>query len=150
MEHLGRVDGLDLDTLAAAEEVLAGLASTLSPRGLEKAAHRLVSTLDPDGAAPAEDPELGDEVLVGKRRDGSLALSARLHGAVEVEMILEVLDVLSTPAGPDDTRTLAQRRAEVLKDLFAQALTPTGLATEDGAGDDGAGDSAAAPRIPAP
>src|SRR3954447_5099685 len=44
MEHLGRVDGLDLATLAAAEGVLAGLAVTLSPRGLEKAAHRLVST----------------------------------------------------------------------------------------------------------
>jgi hypothetical protein len=140
MEHLGRVDALDVDTLAAAEEVLAGLATTVSPRGLEKAAHRLVSTLDPDGAAPPEDPELGDEVLVGKRRDGSLALSARLHGAVEVEMILEVLDALSAPAGPDDTRSLAARRAEALKDLFAQAVSPTGIV----------GEEAAEPLIPAP
>ena len=50
-------------------------------------------------------------------------------------MIREVLDALATPAGPDDTRTLAQRRAEVLKDLFAQALTPTGIATEEKTGD---------------
>ena len=50
-------------------------------------------------------------------------------------MILEVLDALSTPAGPDDTRTLAARRAEALKDLFAQALTPTGIATEEKTGD---------------
>ncbi len=129
-DHLARVDGLDSDTLEAAEQVLAQLATTLPPRALEKAAHRLVSTLDPDGAAPPEDPELGDEVLIGKRRDGSLALNAHLHGTVETEMILEVLDALSVPAGPDDDRSLARRRAEALKDLFAQAVSPTGIATE--------------------
>jgi hypothetical protein len=171
VEHLDRAAGIDPDTLAAAEQVLARIASTLPPKALEKAAHRLVSELDPDGAAPPEDPELGDELLVHFRPDHSVAFTARLHGKIEVEMIREVLDALATPAGPDDTRTLAQRRAEALKDLFAQALTPTGLATEEDHGedhgdrpeacgdddrtaddtaDDTAGDAAAEARIPAP
>jgi hypothetical protein len=135
MEHLGRVDGLDVPTLEASERVLAEHATTLPPKSLEKAAHRLVSTLDPDGAAPPEDPELGDEVHIGQRNKDTLALTARLHGRVEVEMIKEVLDALSTPPGPDDHRSLPKRRAEALKDLFAQALAPAGVAAEAKAAD---------------
>jgi hypothetical protein len=130
MEHLGRVDGLDTETLEASEQILAKHATNLPPKSLEKAAHRLVSNLDEDGAAPPEDPELGDEVHIGQRDKDTLALTARLHGRVEVEMIKEVLDALSTSAGPDDHRSLAKRRAEALKDLFAQALAPAGIAAE--------------------
>lgn len=129
LEHLAGVPGLGQTVLAEAEAALVGHARTLAPGGLAKAAHRLVQQLDPDGAAPEEEPEPLDEVEMVRRRDGSLAITARIRGAVESEQIVEVFDALSGPAGPDDPRTLAQRRAETLADLCAQALSPTGLTT---------------------
>jgi len=64
-----------------------------------------------------------------RRRDGALQFSGLLLGA-GAELAAEEFDALSGRAGPDDTRSLALRQAEVLLELCAQAVSPTGIATD--------------------
>ncbi len=130
MRRIAAIEGMDAATETAAETLLADWACDLPPAALQKAAHRLLATLDPDGEAPIEDGGREDELNVGRRRDGSLALKGHIRDRADAETMLEVLDALSSPAGPDDRRSLGQRRAEALKDLVAQAVCPTGVATE--------------------
>jgi hypothetical protein len=131
MRRIAAIDWMEPDAEAQAEDLLARWAAELPPKALQKAANRLIATLDPDGAAPEdEDGGTDDELHVGRRRDGSLALKGRIHDLADVETVLEVLGALSTPAGPDDRRTLGQRQAEAFKELVTQALAPTGIAAE--------------------
>ncbi len=112
MDAVARVPDLGPDVVVDAEAMLAAHATQLCPRGVERAATRLLAHLDPDGVAPLDPPGLEDEVSVStSRRDGSLALAARIHGAGDAELIREVLDALSVPAGPDDSRPVGARRA---------------------------------------
>ncbi|WP_433803511.1 DUF222 domain-containing protein [Actinomycetospora sp. CA-084318] len=127
MDRVRAIHDIEPEQIAAAEDLLAQTARQLSPRGLERVAARLLATLDPDGAAPDEPDEPDDEWLLVQRRDGSLAFTGHIHGAADVELLLETLDALSGPAGPDDTRPLAARRADALLDLCAAAHTPTGV-----------------------
>lgn len=125
-----RIPGIAPDRVAEAEELLAEAARSLPPCGLQRVLTQLLATLDPDGVAPEEEPEPIDELLVTHRRDGTLAFTGRVHGVADVELLLETLDVLAAPAGPDDPRNLAQRRAEALLDLCGQARGPDGIADE--------------------
>ncbi len=140
MTRLAKIEGIDPGAEADAERLLAGWAAQLSPAGLAKAAEHLLETLDPDGVAPDEDEGADDELQVGRRSDGSLALKGRFRDRVDIELVLEVLDALSAPAGPDDHRDLARRRAEAFTELCAQALSSTGIAadTRDHGAEDGA------------
>jgi hypothetical protein len=127
LARVERIPGLDPTTVAGAEELLAQAARTLSPSGLERVVTALLARLDADGAAPEEEPEPADELLMSRRRDGTLAFAGRVHGGADVELLLETFDALSRPAGPDDPRTLPQRRSEALLDLCAQARAPHGI-----------------------
>ncbi|GAA4821898.1 hypothetical protein GCM10023201_04560 [Actinomycetospora corticicola] len=126
MDRVRSIEDIEPEQVAAAEDLLAQTARQLSPRGLERVAARLLATLDPDGIAPGEPDEPDDEWLLVHRRDGSLAFTGHIHGAADVELLLETLDALAGPAGPDDTRPLGARRAEALLDLCAAAHTGTG------------------------
>ncbi|PVY96692.1 DUF222 domain-containing protein, partial [Actinomycetospora cinnamomea] len=86
--------------------------------GLEKVAARLLADLDPDGVAPDEREARHDEVRLVSRRDGTLWMTAVIADAVGAEILREGFDAGSTPAGPDDDRTLAQRRAAALVEAF--------------------------------
>lgn len=127
-DKIGRIAGVTAEQTAQAEELLAETARALSPCGLARVVAQLLDTLDADGAAPDEDPEPADELLLTHRRDGTLAFTGKVHGLADVELVLETLDALSGPAGRDDPRTLAQRRAEALLDLCGQARGPAGIA----------------------
>jgi hypothetical protein len=129
MSRLERIPGLDPVQLAQAEELLAEAARTLSPSGLERVVTELLARLDPDGA-PDEEPEPTDELLMNRRRDGTLAFTGRVHGGADVELLLETFDALSRPAGPDDPRPLPQRRSEALLDLCDQARAGHGIADD--------------------
>ncbi|HEY2190797.1 MAG TPA: DUF222 domain-containing protein [Actinomycetospora sp.] len=129
-ERVERIPGIEPRQLAEAEELLAESARSLSPCALERVVEQLLARLDPDGAPPEEEPEPADELLVTRRRDGTLAFTGRVHGIADVELVLETLDALSGPAGSDDPRTLAQRRAEALLDLCDQARGSGGIADE--------------------
>lgn len=131
LSRVERIPDLDPTQAAAAEELLAGAARTLSPSGLERVITELLDRLDPDGAAPEEDPEPTDELLMTRRRDGTLAFTGRVHGGADVELLLETFDALSRPAGPDDPRSLPQRRSEALLDLCDQARGAHGIADPD-------------------
>lgn len=131
MDRIAAIEDIDPAQVTAAEDLLASSARQLSPHGLERVVARLLATLDPDGAAPGEPEEPDDEWLLVQRRDGTLAFTGHIHGAADVELLLETLDALAGPAGPDDTRPLGARRAEVLLDLCAAAHTPAGLIDPD-------------------
>ena len=66
-----------------------------------------------------------------------MQFSGLLLGA-GAELAAEVFDALSGRAGPDDMRSLALRQAEVLLELCAQAVSPTGIATDQQAADQAA------------
>src|ERR1700759_5312805 len=124
-DHLARLPGLDPDDFADAEATLAHHATQLSPAGLEQIARRVISHLDPDGAAPDESDEPADTLRLFRDRHGRLAIPGTVNGRADAELVVEVFDRLSAPAGPDDTRTLEQRHAAVLLDLCAHAASPT-------------------------
>ncbi|PVY97524.1 HNH endonuclease signature motif containing protein, partial [Actinomycetospora cinnamomea] len=99
--------------------------------GLEKVAARLLADLDPDGVAPDEREARHDEVRWVSRRDGTLWMTAVIADALGAEILREGFDAGSTPAGPDDDRTLAHRRAAALVEAFADARRPGGAFTDD-------------------
>ncbi|GAA4825177.1 hypothetical protein GCM10023201_09420 [Actinomycetospora corticicola] len=72
MDRLRKVDDLDETVLAVAEEQLATLAATHSPRALASAAKTVADRLDPDGARPKDDDPIGNELHLTKRRNGDL------------------------------------------------------------------------------
>ncbi|MEJ2890923.1 HNH endonuclease signature motif containing protein, partial [Actinomycetospora aeridis] len=98
--------------------------------GLTRAAQRLLAHLDPDGAAPTPDEDGPDTVQLLRHRNGTLDLRARLSDVIAATMIDDGFEVMSRPAGPDDHRDVAVRRAEALKELFAHAFGPGGLITD--------------------
>src|SRR4051812_24362129 len=121
---MGRLDKLEHVTVEQwrdAEQQLAQAATTLSPRGLDQVAKHLLAHLDPDGAAPDEREERFDGLRPAVRRDGSLWLRAVIRDAVDAELIREGFDAASTPAGPDDDRTLENRQAAALKEFVLHA-----------------------------
>ena len=89
---------------------------------------RLIDEFDPDGAAPPESDDCRDELLVVRRKDGTLAFRGKLHDPVDGEVFLGVIDDLAEPCGPDDDRNLERRRADARKDLTADARRAGGLA----------------------
>lgn len=126
VRYLERVDGIDPAALTEAEEFLAEKAATLAPRGLARVAAQLISALDPDGVAP-EEPEPADELRVGRRADGSLALRGRFTGRADIQLILAAFDALSGRAGAEDDRSLEARYAATLLELCGLAMAPGGI-----------------------
>ncbi|WP_433036448.1 DUF222 domain-containing protein [Actinomycetospora sp. CA-053990] len=147
MERLGRLETVSVEDWVAAERFLAGEATRLPPRMLQRAATRLVATFDPDGAAPPDGDDCRDELHVVRRKDGRLEFKGRLNDPVDGDVFLGAIDPLAEPCGPDDTRSLARRRADALKDVVEGAQRPGGVAA--GVGDEQPGSDDDAP-IPAP
>jgi hypothetical protein len=135
VRYLERVDGIDPAALAEAEEYLAKHAATLAPRGLARVAARLIAALDPDGVAPEEDAESGDELRIARRADGSLALKGRFRGRADIQLILAALDALSGRAGAEDDRGLEARYAAALLELCGLATAPGGIGANVAPGD---------------
>ncbi|MCW2605013.1 MAG: putative endonuclease, partial [Pseudonocardiales bacterium] len=124
----------DPDALAEADRALAEAAPTLNPTGIAHAARRLLQHLDPD---------LAQRDAAQRYADRSLTLSPMLDGAVSVHgqldedsaaVILSALSPMMTPLGPDDTRTAAQRRVDILVELVAKAAEVGAAGTMTGTG----------------
>ena len=129
LHHLERVPNIDPAARAEAEQFLVEHAATLTPRSLTRVAARLIAALDPDGTAPPDEPEPTDELLIGRRRDGTLVLTGRFHSPADIDLLTETFDALSGRAGPDDHRPLDHRHAETLLELCDHATTG-GIATD--------------------
>ncbi|GLZ51529.1 HNH endonuclease signature motif containing protein [Actinomycetospora sp. NBRC 106378] len=119
MDRLRRVPVLDESTLAVAEEQLAGLAGTHSPKRLYAAAKVIADRLDPDGAAPKDDHPAGNELHYTKRRDGHLHAKLVLRDPAGVALFDDAIraatpppasaavadpDTGEAPTGPDGER----------------------------------------------
>ncbi|NYD36061.1 DUF222 domain-containing protein [Actinomycetospora corticicola] len=97
MDRLRKVDDLDETVLAVAEEQLAGLAATHSPRALASAAKTVADRLDPDGARPKDDDPAGNELHLTTRRNGSLHAKLVLREAAAAALFADAIRS-ATPA----------------------------------------------------
>ncbi len=118
--------------VAQAEPVLVDAARRLDPGRLRRLATHLRELVDPDTAEQHGRARL-------ERR--GLWLAATFDGMVAVDGLLDpeageavqaALLPLARPAGPDDERTAAQRRADALGELARQALQTGRLPQEGG------------------
>jgi hypothetical protein len=150
MRRLAAVPGLAPDVLITTEAELAGLAALHSPAGLAQAAAAILALLDPDGAAPDDQPPPDNELHYLRRRNGHLVGKFTYRDPAAAEHLHTALTAATPPAdpvpGPVDgeprgesfgtqaARTLPERRAHALLDLAGEALT-RGLNTDDPARD---------------
>jgi hypothetical protein len=123
------------DTVAQAEQTLAEAARRFDPAALTRIAERLLAHLDPDGTAPADEPETIRELRIHTRRDGVVSLTGRLdpEGGAKV---LEVLGSLNTRRpdadGSPDTRSQPRRDADALVEAMSRLLDDGELPSKAG------------------
>jgi len=124
-------DRVGVDKVVPFDAILADLAASAGPAELARACDRLVAHLDPDGPAPDPAEAFERRQLTLSRSGAMTYLRGRLdpEGAAAVQT---ALDALMRPAGPDDLRTPAQRRADAAVDLARLALTQGAVPTIGG------------------
>ena len=103
------------EVTAQAEQTLAHTARRFGPTALSRIGERLLAHLDPDGTAPAEEPETMRELRVRTGPDGTVSL----NGKLDPEGGARVLEVLGSLNG---RRPLADG---VLISAAGHAATPT-------------------------
>ncbi len=146
MLRLAALPGLDPEVLATTETQLAELATLHSPAGLAEAAAAIEALLDPDGAAPDDQPAPGNELRYGRRRNGHLVGKFIYRDPAAAEALHTALSVATPPPdatpepvegeprgesfGAQAARTLPERSAQAMLDLATEALT-RGLNLDD-------------------
>ena len=157
MRRVDRLEHIDPATRAVTEEQLAALGADRSPHALADAAVEILALLEPDGAAPTDTDVPANELHALRRRDGTLVGTFRYTDPAAAELIATALDA-ATPAPEADgitpdsdqrepLRTQAERRAQGLLDLAAEALTRGGPDPDPDPDDAGeSGDGADDPR----
>jgi hypothetical protein len=120
---------------ADAEQTLAHAARRFDPAALTRIGERLLAHLDPDGAAPADEPEQLRELRVRTGADGTVSLTGRLdpEGGARVLEVLNALNGRRAPAaGVPDLRSLARRNADALLEAMGYVLDEGLLPTRGG------------------
>ena len=118
-EHLDRALAQDVD-LGEVALALVDIAGTHPHRELQKAVGRYLAQLDPDGREP--DPTEERALTVAQHPDGSVTLGGPLD-QVGGETVLTALGAHAAASRcTGDTRTRAQRLADALVQLCANAL----------------------------
>jgi hypothetical protein len=162
MRRLSAVPGLGPDVLATTEAQLAELAAIHSPAGLAEAAAAIEALLDPDGAAPDDQPSPANELHYLRRTNGNLVGRFTYRDPAAAEALHIALTAATPPADPTPepidgeprgesfgtqaARTLPERRAHALLDLVGEALT-RGLNTADPADPADPAQDAASPGL---
>jgi Domain of unknown function (DUF222)/HNH endonuclease len=129
-------DTVHPDDWTAIEQTLGDLAAQADARVVARAARRARECLDPDGAEPHDPRETGERTLDYTRlRTGAGRGTFRLDP--ESLAMLDMLNsVLAKPHpatdGVRDTRTLAERQGDALRDILRLALNAADLPTEAG------------------
>jgi len=108
------------------ETFLVEQAQNFDPNALASVAHRLRTTLDPDGILADEaHRHRRRDLTIRHRPDGSSHLDAELT-AICTEALLTVLDTLARPApaedGAKDPRTAGQRHHDAVQDAMLMLL----------------------------
>lgn len=128
-------DGTHPDTAAQAEQTLASAARRFDLSALGTIAERLIAHLDPDGAAPAEDPETVRELRVRTGADGTVSLTGRLdpEGGARVLEVLGSLNQRRAPVdGVPDSRSPARRDGDALVEAMTRLLDEGELPSRGG------------------
>ena len=122
-------------TAAEAEQTLATAARRFDPAALSRIGERLLAHLDPDGTAPADEPENIRELRVRTGSDGTVSLTGHLdpEGGARVLEVLGALNGRRAPVdGIPDTRTPARRDADALVEAMSRLLDDGELPTRGG------------------
>jgi hypothetical protein len=120
---------------AQAEQTLARAARRFDPAALARIGERLLAHLDPDGSAPAEEPEHQRELRVRTGPDGAVSLSGKLdpEGGARVLEVLSSLNGRRPPIdGVPDTRSPARRNGDALVEAMSCLLDEGELPTRGG------------------
>ncbi len=120
---------------AQAEQTLATAARRFDPAALARIGERLLAHLDPDGKAPAEEPESMRELRVRTGPDGTVSLIGKLdpEGGARVLEVLNSLNGRRSPVdGVPDTRSPARRNADALVEAMSCLLDEGELPTRGG------------------
>ncbi|MGH3925872.1 MAG: DUF222 domain-containing protein, partial [Pseudonocardiaceae bacterium] len=123
------------EVAAQAEQTLATAARRFDPAALTRIGERLLAHLDPDGNAPAEEPETLRELRVRTGSDGTVSLAGKLdpEGGARVLEVLNSLNGRRAPVdGVPDLRTPARRNADALVEAMSCLLDEGGLPTRGG------------------
>src|SRR5215218_9939962 len=125
-DNLDRAAAQDID-LAVVERALVDLATSQPYRTLQVAVGTYLARLDPDGREP--DPTDDRSLVLVQHPDGAVTggLTLDQHGGETVMTAVEAFAAKSRCAG--DTRTRAQRHADALVQICANALA-TGQAPQ--------------------
>ncbi|MER7586018.1 DUF222 domain-containing protein [Micromonospora sp. NPDC127501] len=130
----------DAETADKAAGVLVGWASQFDPTHLRKLGTRILDHVAPDIADAATQAALDAEAHRATR-DRHLTLSEqtdgrlRLTGTLDTEtaaLLRAAVDPLSTPCGPDDTRSAGQRRHDALAEVCRLTLRTSALPNSGG------------------
>src|SRR5215468_7099239 len=107
-EHLRRVvqlvQRLDLPTVAPFDQLLADLASTVTPAQLQQACERIIAHADPDGPHPDPHAAFDRRGLTLSRTGAMIAIRGQLDPEAGAAL-LTALDAAITPPGHLDLRT---------------------------------------------
>ena len=134
MTRLGKVPGLDPDTLATTETQLAELATTHTPSALAHAATAICALLDPDGAAPDDDPPPDNELHYLRRRDGSLAGKFVYRDPAAAELLHTALNAATPPDEAAALHDLDDRDTATRAGSTRAGRTPAGRTPVSGYG----------------
>ncbi|MGH3963676.1 MAG: DUF222 domain-containing protein [Pseudonocardiaceae bacterium] len=123
------------EVAAQAEQTLASAARRFDPAALARIGQRLLAHLDPDGAAPAEEPETVRELRVRPGPDGVVSLTGKLdpEGGARALEVLNSLNGRRAPLdGVPDLRSAARRDADALVEAISRLLDEGELPTRGG------------------
>ncbi len=123
------------EVAAQAEQTLATAARRFDPTALARIGERLLAHLDPDGKAPAEEPEHQRELRVRTGPDGTVSLNGKLdpEGGARVLEVLNSLNGRRPPVdGVPDLRSPARRNADALIEAMSYLLDEGELPTRGG------------------
>ncbi|MGH8966087.1 MAG: DUF222 domain-containing protein, partial [Actinomycetes bacterium] len=133
---MGRIPPWALPEVAAqAEQTLASAARRFDPAALARIGQRLLAHLDPDGAAPAEEPETVRELRVRPGPDGVVSLTGKLdpEGGARALEVLNSLNGRRAPVdGVPDLRSLDRRHADALVEAMSCLLDEGELPSRGG------------------
>ena len=113
------------------EQTLVQAAREMDPGRVRQVGERIIAHVDPDGARPREEEQQRLRGLTERRLpDGACRWDGLLTPECRASWT-PILDVLSQPRGPEDTRSPAQRRHDALLEA-AQRLLRSGTLPDCG------------------
>jgi hypothetical protein len=109
--------------MSSIEELLVGIACTETPKGLGAAVGRVTDTIDGDGGADSEDARYARRRYHGSRSLDDMYNVNGLYDPESADIHERAIHAeVERDQRAGDTRTMAQRRADAVTNLFRQSL----------------------------